>query len=210
MSKSQTTQQENFWKGKFGSDYIKRHETKKWVTNNKYFFLKCLKNLNKSKVKTLIEFGSNIGLNLMALNKIKKFKQISAVEINHEAHAQLSRLKYVNPINKSVLDYSPKKKYDLVLCKGFLIHINPNKLNRIYKKIYDSCKKNGHILICEYYSQNPISINYRGNKNVLFKRDFAGEILDKYSKTLLIDYGFVYRKDKFPQDDMNWFLIKKI
>ena len=37
MSKSQITAQENFWKGKFGSDYISRHETKKWVKNNKVF-----------------------------------------------------------------------------------------------------------------------------------------------------------------------------
>ena len=63
MSKSQITAQENFWKGKFGSDYISRHETKKWVKNNKVFFKRCLKSVNKRKLKTLIEFGSNVGLN---------------------------------------------------------------------------------------------------------------------------------------------------
>jgi spore coat polysaccharide biosynthesis protein SpsF len=50
---------------------------------------------------------------------------------------------------------------------------------------------------------------YRGFKNKLFKRDFAGEFLNNYKKTKLIDYGFVYHKDKYPQDDLNWFLIKK-
>ena len=210
MSKSQITAQETFWKVKFCSDYISRHETQKWVKNNTVFFKRCLKSVNKRKLKTLIEFGSNVGLNLMALNDINKFEDITAIEINKKAYANLTKLKYVNPINQSALEYSLDKKYDLVLSKGFLIHINPKKLNLVYDKIFNSCKKSGYILICEYYSQNPVSVNYRGNKNMLFKRDFAGEIIKKYKNTTLIDYGFVYRNDKFPQDDMNWFLIKKL
>ena len=46
-------------------------------------------------------------------------------------------------------------------------------------------------------------------KNKLFKRDFAKEYLQINKKSKLLDYGFVYEKDKFPQDNMNWFLIKK-
>ena len=209
MSLPKQTLQEKFWKGKFGSEYIGRHKKNKWVKNNQYFFRKCFKNLNKKKIKTMIEFGPNNGLNLIALNSVLKLKKISAIEINKVAFNELKKLNYVSPTNKSVIDYIPKKKYDLVLSKGFLIHINPNKLKKVYSNIYKSCKKNGHILICEYYNQTPVSVNYRGNKNVLFKRDFAGEILKKFSKTTLVDYGFQYRNDKFPQDDMTWFLLKK-
>jgi len=44
----------------------------------------------------------------------------------------------------------------------------------------------------------------------LFKRDFAGEMLDRYPALKLLDYGFVYRRDPlFPQDDMTWFLLEK-
>jgi len=67
-----------------------------------------------------------------------------------------------------------------------------------------------YILIAEYYSTKPTEIIYRNYKNVLFKRDFAGEMLDQYSDLTLIDYGFVYRRDNlFPDDDINWFLLKK-
>ncbi len=80
-------------------------------------------------------------------------------------------------------------------------------MNKIYEKIYNSSNK--YILIAEYYNPKPVKINYRGFKNKLFKRDFAGEFLKKFKNTKLIDYGFVYNKDLYPQDDITWFLISK-
>ena len=68
-----------------------------------------------------------------------------------------------------------------------MIHINPRKLSQVYKKIYDLSKK--YILIDEFFNPTPISIDYRGYKNKLFKRDFAYEIMKKYNLKL-IDYGF--------------------
>ena len=43
----------------------------------------------------------------------------------------------------------------------------------------------------------------------LFKRDFAGEFIKKFKKIKLIDYGFIYHRDKLPQDDVTWFLLQK-
>ena len=44
----------------------------------------------------------------------------------------------------------------------------------------------------------------------LFKRDFAGEILDRHADLQLVDYGFAYRRNpQFPQDDITWFLMEK-
>ena len=82
-------------------------------------------------------------------------------------------------------------------------------MNQAYRIIYNSCKRNKYILFAEYYNPYPIKIDYRRYKNVLFKRDFAGEFIDKFKKIKLIDYGFVYHKDKFPQDDITWFLLQK-
>ena len=56
----------------------------------------------------------------------------------------------------------------------------------------------------------PVEITYRGETGKLFKRDFAGEILDRFPDLALIDYGFAYRRDpNFPQDDLSWFLMEK-
>ena len=82
------------------------------------------------------------------------------------------------------------------------------QLNKVYEKIYKVCKK--YIIIAEYYNPQPVKINYRGHKDKLFKRDFAGEMLDKFPDLKLINYGFSYRRDPvFPQDDITWFLIQK-
>jgi spore coat polysaccharide biosynthesis protein SpsF len=44
----------------------------------------------------------------------------------------------------------------------------------------------------------------------LFKRDFAGEMMDRYPDLKLLDYGFVYHRDPaFPDDDITWFLMEK-
>ena len=210
MTKSSSTLQEKFWKSSFGSNYIKRHKESIWVKNNIYFFKNCFKKIKPKKIKSVLEFGSNVGLNLMALNKLLKLRNIKAIEINKTAYNNLQKLKFVEAENISALDYKNKEKYDLVLSKGFLIHVNPNKLNNIYKNLFNSCKLNGYILVAEYYNPTHVSVNYRGNKNVLFKRDFAGEIIKIFKKKIkLIDYGFVYHKDKYPQGDLTWFLLQK-
>ena len=210
MKNSSLTSQEKFWKGSFGSDYIRRHEISKWVKNNRFFFKNIFKNIKQKKIKSVIEFGSNVGLNLIALNKVLKLEKIKAIEINKTAYQHLLRYNYIDAINTSALDYKTSIKYDLVLSKGFLIHINPKKLDTVYKNMYKSCKSKGYILVAEYYSPKPESINYRGNKNVLFKRDFAGELLKLFGNKLkLIKSGFSYHKDKYPQGDITWFLLQK-
>ena len=97
---------------------------------------------------------------------------------------------------------------DLALIKGVLIHINPDQLEMVYKKIYESTKK--FILICEYYNPKPDTVIYRGHADKLFRRDFAGELLNLYRELKLVNYGFVYHRDhSFPQDDFTWFLLEK-
>lgn len=69
---------------------------------------------------------------------------------------------------------------------------------------------NKYILIAEYYSKDVREIKYRGNDDKLFKRDFCGELMTKFTDLKLIDYGFVYYRDQsFPLDDVNWFLLEK-
>jgi len=66
-----------------------------------------------------------------------------------------------------------------------------------------------YVLVAEYYNPSPTTINYRGHTERLFKRDFAGELIDNYGRKL-VDYGFIYKRDNWaPQDDINWFLLEK-
>ena len=135
--------------------------------------------------------------------------QVEAIEINATAAAALKNVIPRENIHlTSVLDFTPEHAYDLVLAKGILIHVNPNFLTAVYEKLYLSCGR--YILICEYYNPSPVSVVYRGEADRLFKRDFAGEMLDRYGELRLVDYGFAYHRDaSFPQDDITWFLLEK-
>ena len=98
--------------------------------------------------------------------------------------------------------------WDLALIKGVLIHINPDELNQVYDKLVAAT--NHYLMVAEYYNPVPVAIPYRGHSDRLFKRDFAGEIMERHPEMQLIDYGFVYNRDpSFPQDDITWFLMEK-
>lgn len=200
------TEQEEFWAGKFGDDYIKRNKSEEIIAGNINLFSKVLR--KTYKINSVLEVGANIGLNLIALKYLLPRCNFTAVEINKNAYYELKKLQWVNSYNESILTFKREKKHDLTFTKGVLIHINPNDLEKVYKKLYNFSKK--YILIVEYYSPIPVNINYRGHADRLFKRDFAGDMLNLYSDLNLIDYGFIYHLDtNFPQDDLNWFLLKK-
>lgn len=89
-----------------------------------------------------------------------------------------------------------------------LIHINPEYLEQMYDVLYKSSRR--WILVGEYYNPTPIEIAYRGHEGRLFKRDFAGELMDRYPLLKIVDYGFVWHRDaQFPLGDMTWFLMEK-
>jgi spore coat polysaccharide biosynthesis protein SpsF len=201
------TEQENFWAGDFGTEYIDRNKSNHLLASNLNFFSKALG--SAKSLETCIEFGANIGMNLKALKLLYPMQQQYGIEINENAALELSQL--IGPkniFNNSILDFSSEQSWDLTLIKGVLIHINPADLYLVYKKLVRACGK--YLLIAEYYNTAPTAIIYRGHENRLFKRDFAGEILDQYPEMELVDYGFVYRRDPaFPQDDITWFLLRK-
>jgi pseudaminic acid biosynthesis-associated methylase len=186
------TEQEEFWAGDFGNQYIERNKQPELFQQNILFFSEILK--RTENVKTVIEFGANIGLNLLAIRHSRPDIKISGVEINSRAVEELKKIENIETYHGSILDFETDYKRDLVLTKVFLIHINPDELQRVYEKIYQATDR--YICLVEYYNTSPVKITYRGHENRLFKRDFAGEMLDRYHDLSLLDYGFVYHRDK--------------
>ena len=207
MSKLYKTEQEEFWAGSFGEEYIKRNQGKELLASNLALFTKMLKG---AKPSSIIEFGANIGMNLQALETLLPNADLSAIEINKIASEQLqTKLPRATVFNQSILEFESKDTFELALIKGVLIHINPSELPLVYQKLYDSSSR--YILVAEYYNPSPVEINYRGHTGRLFKRDFAGEMLNTFENLRLLDYGFQYHKDPvFPADDITWFLMEKV
>ena len=201
------TEQEAFWAGDFGTQYIERNRGDALLASNLDFFAKALRGARD--IKNCIEFGANIGMNLKAINLLHPGIDAHAIEINAEAAKQLGTvIPPANIYNTSILDFLPARQWDLTLIKGVLIHINPEVLPLVYDKLVEST--NRYLMVAEYYNPAPVAIPYRGHSDRLFKRDFAGEIMDRHPQLQLVDYGFAYHRDpNFPQDDITWFLMEK-
>ena len=200
------TKQEDFWAGQFGNDYIGRNRSETFLAANMALFSKIFAT---HPLTSLVEFGANIGNNLDALRLLFPKLELSAIEINADASKALRDKAICKEVfEQSILDFAPAHRYDAVLIKGVLIHINPEMLPSVYDKLYASSSK--YICLVEYYNPSPVQIPYRGHEGFLFKRDFAGEMMERFPDLQLLDYGFVYRNDpNFPQDDLTWFLLKK-
>ena len=88
-----------------------------------------------------------------------------------------------------------------------LIHVNPDFL----------LKSTGNFIKLPLVTFLSVSttarlqpVAYRGHQDKLFKRDFAGEMLDAFQDLELVAYQSVYHRDPhFPADDVTWFLMQE-
>jgi pseudaminic acid biosynthesis-associated methylase len=201
------TDQERFWAGEFGDEYIGRNEGPALLASNLAFFGRALQ--RAGRIGSCLEFGANVGMNLRALQLLYPGLAASGIEINQAAAEVLGRVVGPERVHRgSILDYPATSTHDLVLIKGVLIHIQPEQLPVVYEKLHASTGR--LLLVAEYYNPSPVAIPYRGHSDRLFKRDFAGEILDRFPDLRLLDYGFAWRRDPgFPQDDITWFLLER-
>ena len=199
-------EQREFWSGEFGDEYTIRNNSNELVGSNVALFSSAFKRVSSSP-KSMLEVGANRGLNIVALKHLFPNCEFSAVEINPSAFQELVKLD-VEGTNSSFQDFNSAKKYEVVFFKGVLIHLNPESLQEVYQKAASLSLK--YVLMIEYFNPTPVEVSYRGHSGKLFKRDFAGEFLDQNKNWKLADYGFVYNRGVFPQDNLTWFLIEKM
>ena len=81
---------------------------------------------------------------------------------------------YLGPIK----DAAFSNKFDLVFTNTVLIHVNPDDLLKSMEKMYEFSSK--YILICEYFNRTPVMIEYRGELDMLFKRDFGKLFIENF------------------------------
>ncbi len=207
MSTKFKTKQESFWSGEFGNEYTDRNlNTEKVIASNLSFWSRVLE--RTESVGSVIEFGANRGLNMTALRSLVPNIDLSAIEINQRAVGELEKIGGIKIYPQSILQFQPDHPRDVSFTQGVLMHIDPNEITHVYDLLYQASSR--YILIAEYYNPVPQEVSYRGNREKLFKRDFAGEMMDRFSDLHLVDYAFIYRRDiNFPQDDITWFLMEK-
>lgn len=208
MSRSYRTEQENFWAGDFGDEYLKRNAlVPAHVACKVALWTKIIGSCSQAP-STVLELGANIGINMHVLKMLIPDATLTAVEINPTAADILRKQGELEVIEGSLLEFASEKKWNMVFTAGVLIHINPDFLPDVYATMAKHSSR--FVCMAEYYSPTPVSLPYRDNLEKLYKRDFAGEFLERHPEFVLRDYGFVYHKDPvFPLDDPTWFLMER-
>lgn len=204
-TKQYATPQEAFWAGDFGDEYVERNKSDRLLIPKVAAWSRMLRSCGE--LASAIELGCNIGLNLQAIKKLLPASNLSGVEINAKAAKEARALDVAEVTEGTIVEPLSLQPADLTFTAGVLIHINPDILPTVYNNLVQNSRR--YVLVAEYFDPNPVTINYRGHQDRLFKRDFAGELMDAHGLKL-VDYGFFYKRDKLvPQDNITWFLMEK-
>lgn len=194
---------DELWRGNFGSEYTIRnlgHFHERWA-----LFERAL--ARTSGIESVLEFGANVGDNLVALRTLlPRGVKLAGLEVNEQAASRLEKVAD-SVYYDSMLDFSAAEQWDLTFTRGVLIHIAPDDLPKAYDALVENSRR--YVLIAEYYNPEPVSIPYRGQENALWKRDFAREMMALHN-LVLIDYGFCYRGDAVgDMNDVTYFLMER-
>jgi len=205
--KKYNSEQEIFWAEKYAKNYILKNSD----FNNELGSEAWSKMLNKCKldIESYLESGCNIGRNLNQLKTVLPNALPSIIEISSPAYDFVTtNHELEHSFRGAILDSQFNRSFDLVFTMGVLIHINPDQLLDNMKKMYDY--SSNYILIGEYFNRTPISIEYQGEKEKLFKRDF-GKLFFQNFDCNLVDYGFLWGHiyDSAGFDDITWWLFQK-
>ena len=197
MTDNNNNLQLNNWIEKFGKEYTDRNnlsleELEKLYKENYGFTRTELNTLFLDKIdrsKKILEIGSNIGVQLLCLQKMG-FKNLYGIEPQEYA-VQLSkdRTKNINIIKGDAFDIPFKDEFfDIVFTSGVLIHIHKQNIKKAIREIYRCSNK--YILGFEYYADKYTEILYRGQKNLLWKANFPKIYMDTFPDLKIVEIKF--------------------
>ncbi len=180
------TIQENFWESEFGNEYIKRNSLTNEELDESYRqkFGVSRSEMNREflgglEIKNILEIGCSEG-NQLSLLQAKGYKNLYGVEINKMAvELAKKRLKGVEIVEGNAFEIPfGERTFDLVFTSGVLIHISPVNLDKAMKEIYRVSGR--YIWGFEYFNDEYIGVEYRGNKDRLWKGDFVKKYLELF------------------------------
>lgn len=199
-------EQQNFWANDYAQNYIRKNSQ----FDRELGIVGWRKMLAKAeRVDSVLECGCNIGRNIDFLNSALPTASKSIIEISKPAFDFVTHHNTLDKaFNGSIEASNFVDKFDLVFTMGVLIHIHPDNLLSNMRKMFDYSDK--YILMGEYFNRTPVMLEYHGQKDRLFKRDFGKLFIESFPAEL-VDYGFLWGKiyDDAGFDDITWWLFKK-
>lgn len=214
--KAKVDRNEEIWRGKFGNQYHDRNlptcRNRLWANvlravYRQYTYLSG--NTVGLDTPYVMELGAGQGDNLVALRNLLGHGRYVGVDVNEGAVLAMERRGLATihaPISQLIREHTEPDFADMIVTRGFLIHVNPRMLDAVYDWMAKASKR--YICMAEYYSPERREVsNYHGNNAMLWADDFAGEFLKRHPKWELIGYGFMYYRDG--GNDETWFLLER-
>ena len=210
MSNKSDTAQLQFWRGGFGSEYIGRNTANvEQLRARVAMWAKIMDCMICDPPRSILEVGSNIGINLRALQTLTG-AELHALEPNGDARKILVDDGIV-PASRALDGFAANipladGAVDLAFTCGVLIHIHPDDLLASMSEVHRVARR--HLVCIEYFADKPEMIPYRGHDDRLFKRDFGGYYLDNFPDLRTVDYGFAWKRET-GLDNLTWWIFEK-
>lgn len=205
------SKQVELWRSEFGESYTQRNNNRITDANQAALlrdWAKILAHAASPRPESVLEVGCNIGRNLLALKHF--IPSLHGVEPNRfccETARNNAALKdaVIQEGEGSQLPYADSS-IDLVFTSGVLIHVAPEELGRVVDEIVRVARR--YVVCIEYFSHEPVEVEYHGMSGFLYKRDFGRFYLERHPGLRVLDYGFLWQ-ELDSADNANWWLFAK-
>ena len=163
-----TTAQEQFWRGGFGDDYVRRCGIVNWRARVPFW----RQIIDITKPRSILEVGCNAGLNLRAIRHVAPEVNLCGCDINQTALEAAADDGHV-VAEASIFDLGNAwwEKFDLVFTSGVLIHVASEDIERAMRCIIAASKR--YVLAVEYADEKEVEVSYRGHSERLWRRPFG-------------------------------------
>lgn len=193
---------EALWRGEFGRAYTERNAGK--GERRARFWSRLLSRLD---VGSVLEVGSNIGLNLRFIAARIQPGPVVGIDVNEYP---LPRLLATVPTVRAVAATAralPFRNgaFDLVFTMGVLIHQAPDILPAAMREIVRCSRR--WVLCGEYFAETLTEVAYRGQRGALFKLDFGRRYLELAPHLRLVEQGRLAEDDGW--DDITFWLFER-
>jgi pseudaminic acid biosynthesis-associated methylase len=198
------------WAGDFGDAYTERCSAEESrIRKRTRMWARWLDSFGSREPRSILEVGCNLGLNQRALQQLTD-AELFAVEPNDSARQTV--------LSDGVMDETHIRagrgenlpfdtgSMELVFTNGVLIHVHPDNLGQVADEMYRVSSR--YILVSEYFNAEPVELEYRGLSGHLWKRDFAGFFLDRFSDLEVVADGFLWKRT-IGIDNATWALMEK-
>lgn len=193
---------ETLWAGPFGDAYVDRNME---AHAGRLDFWREL--TVRHEVESALEIGCNAGGNMLPLSELLGTDNVAGVDVNDKALAILRERVPGIDARRAVGSDVPveDRSFDLTFTMGVLIHQPDESLRDVMASVVRCSSR--LVFCCEYFSEQPVEVPYRGESGALFKRDYGALYEEWFPELARIDHGFLGRDQGY--DDATWWLFRR-